>query len=228
MTTMNTQKEYEVLKEERDRNFEISFAPYFIIMMLKEYKDLDLVFENVDLPESFVGDFKNIIHRRNYTKYYSWAIPDRKAIQAIINFYESNKINYILEIGAGFGLWAGMLSIAGVAIKATDIDPTKNLDEFIKEPYADVETLPAVDSVEKYNDADCLFICWPEYNKSYAADALSKFSGKYIVYIGENAGGCTANDEFFDILEKDWTCEQTVDIKNWWGIHDRMVFYVRN
>ena len=120
-----------------------------------------------------------------------------------------------------------MLSIAGVAIKATDIDPTKNLDEFIKEPYADVETLPAVDSVEKYNDADCLFICWPEYNKSYAADALSKFSGKYIIYIGENEGGCTANDEFFDILEKDWTCEQTVDIKNWWGINDSMEFYVR-
>ena len=184
--------------------------------------------QEVYLPESFISFRDNRDYcRHKYTKYYSRAIPDRTSIQAIINFYKINKINYILEIGAGFGLWAGMLSIADVVVKATDIDPNKNLDSYVTEPYTNVETLAATEAVEKYQDADCLFICWPAYNEPYAADSVKIFTGKYIVCIGEGHGGCTANDEFFDILEKDWIRENILDIKNWWGIHDRMRFYAR-
>ena len=245
MTTMNTQKEYEVLKiqsawriykaknelrilkEARDANFIPCIAPYYIKQLI-DRKDLPRILQEVYLPESFISFRDNMVYcRHKYTKYYSWAIPDRTSIQAIINFYKINKINYILEIGAGFGLWAGMLSIARVNIKATDIDPNKNLDSYVTEPYTNVESISATDAVEKYQDADCLFICWPAYNEPYAADSVKIFTGKYIVCIGEGHGGCTANDEFFDILEKDWIRENILNIKNWWGIHDRMRFYAR-
>ena len=33
---------------------------------------------------------------------------------------------------------------------------------------------------------------------------ISNFQGKYVIYIGESREGCTANDIFFDILERKW------------------------
>jgi hypothetical protein len=76
-------------------------------------------------------------------------------------------------------------------------------------------------AVQKYQ-TDVLYVNWPSYAESWATDALKEFKGEFVVFIGEGAGGCTADDEFFQILSA-W---KEIDVgtadtyqKNWYGIH---------
>ena len=210
-----------ILKKKRDKSFSLTINPSHTRSILKT-KNLYEILTELYIPDNYLANWmpRPTMIKYDYIDSMSEVVPDKIAINAIINFYKNNKINYLLELGSGLGLWAALLIKGGLTVKATD-------KKGKTEPYTDIEQLQAIDAVEKYQDADCLFICWPAYNKSYAADSVKLFNGKYIIYIGEGREGCTANDEFFDILEKDWIREQMLDIKNWWGIHDRMRFYAR-
>ena len=221
-----SRKELRILKERRDNDFCLYIDPFWIRNLISDrklYETLNYLY----IPDVYLRNQNKSHQRRNFALRKSWAIPDKTAIKEIINFYHFHKINYILEIGAGLGLWAGLLTIGGINIKATDIDPFVYLDEYNPETYTNVEHISATGAVVKYQDAECLSICWPEYDKSYATDSIKLFAGKYIIYIGEEQGGCNADDEFFDILRKEWIHIKSVYMKQWWGIHDGMDFYVR-
>ena len=44
-----------------------------------------------------------------------------------------------------------------------------------------------------------------------------------MIFIGEGYGGCTASDEFFDIIveiEDETFSDAIKEYKQWWGIHD--------
>jgi nucleoside phosphorylase len=68
--------------------------------------------------------------------------------------------------------------------------------------------------------------CWPPYATEMATDALVSFSGDRVIYIGE-CGGCTADNEFEDLLEKEWTEVEDFRIPKWFGIHDKMRLFNR-
>lgn len=75
---------------------------------------------------------------------------------------------------------------------------------------------------------EAMLLCWPPYDSPMAFDALSAFRGQYLFYIGEGAGGCTADDDFFDLLDEKWElvtiCE---DFYSWAGIRDNLHLYKR-
>jgi hypothetical protein len=62
-----------------------------------------------------------------------------------------------------------------------------------------------------------------------AIDALKRFAGGKLIFIGERSGGCTGDDSFFNELENNWTLEKIVGIPRWKtvGIYDEMYFYTR-
>jgi hypothetical protein len=59
------------------------------------------------------------------------------------------------------------------------------------------------------------------------ANCLKNYRGNTVIYIGEDAGGCTGNDEFHGILDREFKLINTQEIPQWYGIHDVMFVYRR-
>jgi len=131
----------------------------------------------------------------------------------------------ILEVCAGLGLWAALIRVAGGNIKATD--PFTSHGTSRKNTFINVEPIDADTAVKKYRDAKVLFLCWPGHNESYAADALEKFKGNKVVFIGEDRKGCTADKKFYDLLKKFWKLKMYMPLEQWPGVNDKLFLYDR-
>jgi len=175
----------------------------------------------------YLKEFKAVKHsiedykvRDVLVKKYAWAIPDNAAIEAIKSLGKA-----ILEIGAGSGYWARVLSEAGISVTCFDA---------LTGQYSFTENWFEVNkgSIEqiKGNSDKALMLCWPNYDEPFAYDAAIEYmeqGGNTLIYIGESQGGCTADDKFFELMRKEWVVKQEVMIPNWFGIHDSLVIYTR-
>lgn len=196
--------------------------------------------EPVDFGTEISFDALNI--RRRLTAEYAWAIPTEEALEAIA------AQGPIVEIGAGNGYWAWLLQQRGVDIIAFDpmpyeeghyieVGPVKpgKLDEgealeleeknrVYRRKWADVEegghTLVA-DHPDR-----ALFICWPSNALSWAAQALAVYEGETVIYIGEWRG-CTADEDFHDLLERDFVEVARVVIPRFLFINDDLTIWKR-
>jgi hypothetical protein len=160
--------------------------------------------------------------RRFFTNLLAWAVPSPEAIAAIQQFVGSTPI---LEIGSGRGLWAHLLQLNQVPMIPTDQTPRQMT-------FTRIEAIEATAAVEKYlQPGGCLMTCWPDSGHSYATEAVKRGLDKglldKVIYIGEPEGGCTGDDEFHEIMEKQFTLVQQVKIPQWWGIHDDLRLYQR-
>jgi hypothetical protein len=180
-------------------------------------------------PTSFLGHY----YRDILTRQYSFAIPNQEAISSLVNLSH----NYpIVELGAGTGYWASLIAQKGGKIECYDPHPplvsgSKNMYSFTHSYYKvnnGDENILNSDHIKQYNNKYTLFLCWPSYNKNWAAHALNIYQGPYVVYIGEDRGGCTADDKFFDMLDFKFTEENIINIPQWMGMNDRMYIYKRN
>ena len=185
------------------------------------------VFRTLSVMTENKTDF---MHRYEFTRNISWAIPNHNVIDQLTKFFVDK--GPILEVGSGFGLWTGLLKAYGLDVVATDPFLSHGLDDVASsqrssKTYTDVVCMNHLKAIETYN-TPCLFLCWPSCGGSFAAEALIAFQGKYLIYIGEGLGGCTANDEFFDILYNNWTKLEYISIPSWNAINDGLYIYVRN
>ena len=48
--------------------------------------------------------------------------------------------------------------------------------------------------------ARVLFLSWPNYNTDFAYKALKRFQGDTVIFLGEDAGGCTGDEKFHQLL----------------------------
>lgn len=167
----------------------------------------------------------NEFERRGYfIRNYSYAVPNKTAIEKIKKFSKGKKI---LEVGAGLGLWAFLLQDLGANIIATDDFSWKNKFQN-KKYFTKIEKLNVQNSLDKYNDSEVLLLVWPPYDKPMANDSLKKFKGNKIVYIGEDSDGATGDYKFHNSLKKNWKQVDEYNIPGWIYIHDTMKFYERN
>jgi hypothetical protein len=153
---------------------------------------------------------------------YAFGVPDRAALAAI------KKYAPIVELGAGTGYWAYLLRNRGVDIVAYDLAPpgqAPNDYKFEPRTWTEVQK-GGVEILEQYAER-ALFLCWPGYQVTFAADALSRFTGNVLIYVGEDAGGHTANAAFFERLTHEWVLEEQVAIPQWSGAHDRLSIFRR-
>lgn len=73
-----------------------------------------------------------------------------------------------------------------------------------------------------------LFLCWPPYDDTMAAEALLNYTGDTVIYVGEGPGGCTGDDLFFHLLEKGWDERAWLyEHVQWSGIRDHIFVYSR-
>lgn len=152
-----------------------------------------------------------------YRENFGWSIIDEHSLERIKNHIIGKKT---LEINCGIGAWTFCLRSFGCKIIATDL--YKHDSSWIV-----VEQLDAVSAVEKYNDkCSALFCCWPDYNKDYAYEALIRFTGDTVIYIGEGKTGSCATDSFFDYLTQNYQKIEIVNtLQSWPFVNDSLSIY---
>lgn len=163
--------------------------------------------------------------RTEMCRRFSWSILSPGDITWMRAFVSASGV---VEIGAGRGYWADQLKWAGVDVVAYEPHlPGRDNHYFDTD---ETFTLVRVDdhlAVKKHADRT-LLIVWPSYGEAWAAEALARYQGDVLIYAGEGAGGCTADDEFFEILERDWEWLSTAPLHmTWWGIHCQLQAFVR-
>jgi len=162
--------------------------------------------------------------RRDLIAQYSFAIPDREALWTI----RKHSPNGVLEIGAGTGYWAKLLTAMRVNVVAYDSGKGKYFKiESIRGRYHAVIQGAHVDALRQENHGRTLLLVWPDYERPWADEALHLYRGQVVAYVGEGDGGCTADDAFHQRLEREFKIIDESSIPQWWGIHDRLFVYKR-
>jgi len=150
--------------------------------------------------------------RDEYLMKYGCVVPDDEVLEFIAKFTQGEKV---MEPCAGTGLLAYLLNaIHDVDIVATDEQPSKiNI-------YGKVDTLDAVETVRKYNDeCSILLLCWPPLLE-VDYEAIARFRGKRLIYIGGTPGGKVGSEKCADMLAKSWKVVDRMDMKTWFFVKD--------
>ncbi len=159
--------------------------------------------------------------RRKLIAKYSWAIPDREAIELIV------KYSPLVEVGAGNGYWAYLISQLGGEIICFDKYPGKihQSEEYFEQMWYPVSGEDE-NIVTEFSDRS-LFLCWAPYNDDMAVNCLRNYSGNTVVYVGEGVDGCCANDAFFELLTEKFTLCDGAEIPSYLGINDKLFVFQR-
>lgn len=152
---------------------------------------------------------------------YGWNIPSKEVFDKIDELFPKNL--QILEVCSGLGLTSAILKMYGFNVISTDnyelyFDKNKH--------FVDIENIDAVNAVQKYTNREILVMSWPSNDKSFAYDSLLSFRGNFLIYFGEYRG-CCANDDFFDLLEKEWCVIFSSNIPNWNFSYSRVIIFER-
>lgn len=151
---------------------------------------------------------------------FAWAVPNDDAIEELV------KLSPLIEIGAGSGYWAKLLSEKGGQVAAfDDFSWHKDGKQHFEKQWFEVQN----GDERKILDfpKETLFLCFPPKNSPLASHALALYKGNTLAYVGEPRGGTTADDAFFDALEKDYILVRQISIPNWPGYNDRLQIFQR-
>lgn len=108
-------------------------------------------------------------------------------------------ITGIVELGAGVGWLGDWLCKYGVNLQAS-ID-NKSWSDFPQDRYLDiVEQMDSLEYLRCYPDVELFILAWPEEDDLASQIWQALRPGQHLLYIGENRGGCTANNIFFDFV----------------------------
>lgn len=182
---------------------------------------------------SGLDEFKNMGFlfsvRRQYVKEFGYVALTDKFVSNLSSILVGHKV---LEVGAGTGFLAHLLSKNGTDIFAIDKKITNNdyqLNHHYYEVFED-DAITHLQSAKQFYDS--VIMSWPPYESSMAYEVLqAMYSGQQLIYIGESIGGCTGDDDFFDLLHKKATINQEKtsivarDFLSFPSIHDRPVVY---
>lgn len=165
------------------------------------------------------GRLESFPDRDWFAKRYGFAVPDIKAVEAIIAH------GPVLEVGAGTGYWSRILSRHDVAVVSTDI--ASGVTGFGQQigAWHPVTTQPADEAIRDHPGWTVLMV-WPSYDDPWAFEAAKVMkSGAVLAYVGEGHGGCTATDSFHDYLDRRFDELAAVYIPTFLGMHDSLHVY---
>ena len=72
-----------------------------------------------------------------------------------------------------------------------------------------------------------LLMAYPDEDASFAADAVARYGGERLVYVGERRGGCCASDAFFDAMAAGWEVEARRPLGYFHEVADEIVAWRR-
>jgi hypothetical protein len=181
---------------------------------------------------------------------HAFAIPTDEALQVIAAASPQG----VVEIGAGTGYWAHLLSASGVDVVAYDIAPAPSpANRWFTgtEPWFPVQE--ADHRVVSGLEARTLLLVWPTRDEDWPADAVTLFAaggGNEFAYVGEPPGGRTGDERFHALVgevDRCWACAyqtptvpcvcgvrplyrrmRTVALPTWPGRNDDLRLYTRD
>lgn len=151
----------------------------------------------------------------------SWHVPTQSLVNLLVS------LSPIVSVGAGFAYTESLVLQNGGDIIATDLTPGPE-NKWCREgkAYMEIEELEAAAAVSKYRNRN-VFMAWPPYDDPMALHVAERMGGgKFLVFVGEDYGGCTGNDDFFHYLTKEFqSLEVDATIPSWHGIYDHVYVY---
>lgn len=165
------------------------------------------------VPKNF-DYFSHINKYRNlYIQQYGFKILSDDYLQGLYNILKNHTT---LEVASGSGYLSYCLKNLGLSITSADAHPphsVKNKYGFQKSWLSQSEQLN-VECVQYLKQNSHLYSCvicsWPDYKSDFARNILnSMIKDQTLIYIGESRSGCTASDEFFDLLETKCVLQET-------------------
>lgn len=182
-----------------------------------------------ELYPAGIGDLKHLdalgIGRGKLSTRYAWSIITPGDVDWMVKILDGRPV---VEIGAGSGYWAWQLQQAGVDVAAYDPHPVAPDNEYCKYgPYTAV--LPGgPEAVLSQHPDRALLMVWPPYGGAHAGEALRLYCGDLLIYAGEQWGGCTADDGFYELLDAEWAeVSESPAHVTWHGIHCSLKAYRR-
>jgi hypothetical protein len=161
-------------------------------------------------------------------------IPTLETVSAMTKFACRNGESTLLSIGSGVGTTEKLMQLYAsekkLPLTVIATDPWLSHDTTDAKALIKTHAMDGVTAVSEYH-TDGLLLSWPSYDSPIAANVLKAFmktNGKFVIYIGEGHGGCTADDEFHDLLDEHWDLQSCLtDAPCWWGIHDAPHLYTQ-
>lgn len=175
-----------------------------------------------DLSEELLNSMNSGIFRSYAIRYMGYAIITKKFIRGLSEYIGDKKC---LEIMAGQGCLSKSLQDEGVDIITTD-NYSWNGSFNMNDTWIDVEDMDCLEAIRKYGKEVSYILCsWIPYKSQIGYEALKLMNEinpecKMIV-LGEGLGGCTADDLFFQHLERVDEDEEFLNhFRKWGGVYD--------
>jgi predicted GIY-YIG superfamily endonuclease len=184
-------------------------------------------------PGKYLAEFRtlgakipNLMSRSTLVQKYSWAVPNEEAIRTLCD------LNPIVEMGAGTGYWASLVHEYGGDIIAYDRQPPNvrvpgqlTINPWHAGKHVFSPVLPGQPEIlTQYGDTT-LLLSWPPSNCTMASDCLKNWHGEFLIHIGERE--TSGDDEFYEILQKQFRIVRRVNIPRFLNLHDEMRVYQR-
>lgn len=179
------------------------------------------------LDKNFLLSTALFMIRKEYISRFGFYLISQPFLNTCADLFQDMNI---LEVGAGTGFLSQQLKNLNLNISAVEQNIHNNSYGF-NHSYFDLIEDNAIDFLKHHSEFDLIIMSWPNYNSSFAYDILKNMRPKQkLLYIGEGYGGCTANDQFFDLLEKRTVKLPETNLlqqysSSWSGIHDFPFLY---
>lgn len=160
---------------------------------------------------------------------WSWSIPDPDSLDFVVRYARGR----IIDPMAGTGYWSYLLTQLGVDCVSYDLEPPQGADaknnfyHGAGEQFVTVLPGDAADVVTVAGEDRTLFLSWPPYDSPVGYHTLKAYPGDRVIFIGEGEGGCTADDGFFHLLEKEWAPVDWHRPVQYYGLHDLIMVFDR-
>lgn len=167
-------------------------------------------------------DAWHFIGRDCGARWLAFVVPGASALAALERSGGGRGGTGVVELGAHNGYWAQLLAKKGVSVTALDIDPPKPARGQTPVRQGTADDLPGLQH-------DTLFLCMPPPGEAACAEeALEKFGGGRVAYVGEWNSGMTATRQFHRDLVQNFELEERCSLPCWPRMRAELFIFRRN
>lgn len=160
------------------------------------------------------------VHHHRLLSRYAHAVPCAEAIEALA------ALGPLVEVGAGGGYWARLISDLGGDIRAFDISaPACNGWFESGIPWHPVEL--GNEQVVHDHPGRAIFVCWPERPNGFLPSLLDETSQTTLALVTDGRSTFGA-DPLYGRLDRGWTLQREVAIPTWPARYDQLTIWTRN
>lgn len=172
--------------------------------------------------QMLLHEHQHPIFRQEIVREYGHGIPSRMTIATLAAG------NPMVEVGAGTGYWAKLISQRNKAmIYPTDELGNGEVNEWFQQigKHHPVEKLDGVEAVRKYPNCDVLMV-WPTQRNDVAAHAAAEMQvDRKLFVVHHGLGGITGTARLFHVLRTDFEQVDEITLPRYPWLNDRFLVY---